>query len=352
MAAPAHADTVRDKQWQLNELRVRTAWKHATGKGVVVAVLDSGVDSTHPDLQDRVLSGIDLVDGGGDGRIDTVGHGTTVAALIAGEDDSSGVVGIAPQAKILPVRVLDRKNRYRDAKIVAKGLRWAVDYGATVVNLSLGGSLHSTELAEAIQYAYDNDVVVVACSGNVGEKNPKIWYPAREPGVVAVTGINPSGTFWDGSLSGAESVLAAPAAKLVGAKPGGYWKVQGTSFAAPMVSATAALIRSRWPDMTAPNVVNRLIRTAEDKGTEGRDKQYGYGVVDPVSALTNPVTSVKANPLDTTPPSPRPSRKWSSSPAFRAATEADDSGPWWWLGLGVLSMAPLSTTLVFIAVRR
>jgi type VII secretion-associated serine protease mycosin len=343
-------DAVRTRQWPLHMLRLREAWKHADGRNVIVAVLDSGVDGEHPDLSGRVLTGADFVDGG-DGRTDTVGHGTTVAALIAGQDDPTGVVGIAHHARILPVRVLDRKNRYRDAGIVAKGLRWAVDHGARVVNLSLGGSLHSTELAEAIQYAYDRDVVVVACGGNKGDDN-QIWYPAREPGVVAVTGLDRDGLFWRGSLSGPDSSLSAPASGIVGIGPDGYQTVRGTSFAAALVSATAALIRSHWPDMSAANVVNRLIRTARDLGPTGRDDRYGFGVVDPVAALSNPVASVRENPLDTTPRSPDPSRSWALSPATRGAVPGTgDGAPWWWLGLGMLGAGGFALT-VGLVVRR
>ena len=326
-------DAVRSRQWPLHMLRLRDAWQYAGGQNVIVGVLDSGVDANHPDLSGQVLTGADFVDPG-DGRTDTVGHGTTVAALIAGRDDSTGVVGIAHHARILPVRVLDRKNRYRDAETVAKGLRWAVDHGAQVVNLSLGGSLRSTQLAEAIQYAYDHDVVVVACGGNKGHDD-QVWYPAREPGVVAVTGLDRDGLFWSGSLAGPDSSLSAPAAGIVGIGPSGYQMVRGTSFAAALVSATAALIRSHWPDMSAANVVNRLIRTARDRGPAGRDDRYGFGVVDPVGALTNPVASVRENPLDTTPRSPDPSASWARSPAPGVAPDTEDGSPWWWLLLGV-----------------
>src|SRR5690348_3070177 len=249
----AFADSVRRDQWQLKELDARSAWALSTGDGVTVAVLDSGVDADHPDLVGQVLPGADFVDGRTDGREDPVGHGTTVAALIAGRaDDGAGVVGVAPAAKILPVRVLDAQNKYDDATAVARGLRWAVDHGATVANLSLGGTGRSPELAGAIAYASAHDVVVVACTGNAGAGAARtdIWYPAREPGVVAVAGLaathhagarTPIEELWTGSLTGPGTVLTAPAAELLGARPGGYWWVQGTSFAAPLVAATATL---------------------------------------------------------------------------------------------------------------
>lgn len=311
-ATPAQAatniqrrDTVREDQWQLSELRATHAWRYSTGASVTVAVVDSGVDASHPDLAGQVLPGIDLVAGGGDGRTDPVGHGTTVAGLIAGRnDDRDGVMGLAPHAKILPVRVLDADNRYDDALIVAKGVRWAVDNGAKVINLSLGGSGNSPALAAAIDYAFARDVVVIACTGNVAPDAPtEVWYPAREPGVIAVTGLErDTEGLWSGSITGSATVLAAPANDLIGARPGGTWKVQGTSFAAPLVSATAALVRAKWPEMTAGTVVNRLIKTADDLGAVGRDDRFGYGLVDPVAALTVGMSTVERNPLDNNAP--------------------------------------------------
>jgi type VII secretion-associated serine protease mycosin len=298
---PLRIDLVRDEQWQLRELRAAEAWRYAKGEGVIVAVLDSGVDATHVDLVGQVLPGKDFVDEGQNGQVDPVGHGTTVAALIAGrDDDSKGVVGLAPRARILPVRVLDKDNRYDDALVVANAVRWAVDHGAQVINMSFGGTAYSPALAAAIDYAFARDVVVVACTGNkANSSSTDVWYPAREPGVVAVAGMEKeSDALWSGSITGRATVLTAPATGLLGARPGGYWRVQGTSFAAPLVAATAALIRSRWPEMSAAQVVTRLITTARDVGPPGRDDRFGFGVVDPVAALTEDVPSVDRNPLD------------------------------------------------------
>ncbi|WP_208641138.1 type VII secretion-associated serine protease mycosin [Micromonospora arborensis] len=298
----ARTDQVRDEQWQLDELQAATAWRSSTGRGVTVAVVDSGVDGTHPDLVGQVLPGQDLVGPAGGAGPDPVGHGTTVAGLIAGRsDDKRGAVGLAPDARILPVRVLDEDNRYDDALIVAQGVRWAVDHGARVINLSLGGSGDSPALAAALDYAFVRDVVVVACTGNLATStSSKVWYPAREPGVIAVAGLERSSdNLWSGSITGRATVLTAPATGLVGAKsPDGYWRVQGTSFAAPLVAATAALVRSRYPQMPAGEVVNRLLATARDLGPTGRDDRFGYGMVDPVAALTAQVPPVAANPLD------------------------------------------------------
>jgi serine protease len=325
-------DWVRAEQGHLQTLNIAGAWTYANGTGVTVAVIDSGVDADHPDLQGQVLPGLDLVSGDGDGQNDPVGHGTTVSAIIAGRsDDGAGVVGIAPKAKILPIRVLDSDNRYDDALVVAKAVRWAVDKGAKVLNLSLGGSASSATLAAALDYAFAKDVVVIACTGNADasssqQQSSGVWYPAREPGVLAVAGMEREGdVLWGGSITGKETVITAPATQLVGARgPRGYWRVQGTSFAAPMVAGTAALLRSRWPEMPAGEVVNRIIRTAKDRGAPGRDPEYGFGLVDPVAALTSTeVTAVLDNPLDNTPP--QGVARFGSAPASGQAQSAPDA---------------------------
>lgn len=333
---PPAGDAARDEQWQLKDFRAEALWRVSTGKGVTVAVIDSGVDGSHPDLAGQVLSGIDLVAEPGDGQTDPVGHGTTVAGLIAGRhDDNKGVVGLAPEAKILPVRVLDEENRYDDALIVAKGVRWAVENGAQVINLSLGGAGESPALAAALDYAFAKDVVVIACTGNASSSTGhRVWYPAREPGVIAVAGMErDSDALWSGSITGPETVLTAPATGLLGARPdNGFWRVQGTSFAAPLVSATAALVRARWPQLTAGDVVQRLISTARDLGAPGRDDRFGFGMVDPVRALNAEVPEVFRNPLDNGEPppgvagfGPAPGRERAESDAA-AGTEGLGSG--------------------------
>ncbi|WP_238008798.1 type VII secretion-associated serine protease mycosin [Dactylosporangium sp. AC04546] len=347
-AAAAQADQVRRGQWQLTALDASDAWKLSTGEGVVVAVVDSGVDALHPDLVGQVLPGVDLVAdpeqaavAGSVVQTDPVGHGTTVAGLIAGSDsDSAGVVGIAPGAKILPVRVLDQQNKYDDPEVVAAGIRWAVEHGAGVINLSLGGALRSEAIAAALRYAAAADVVVVACTGNIATDPSvhEVWYPAREPGVVAVAGLNRAAqgasvgsaddVLWAGSLTGPETVLTAPADSLTGARPGGgYWQVQGTSFAAPLVAGVASLIRARYPQMSAANVINRMIETARDLGSRGRDDRFGYGEVDPVAALRERVPEVVANPLATVPPRPAPSGGRGPLPSAPAVPREGGAAP-------------------------
>jgi subtilisin family serine protease len=269
-----------------------------------VAVVDGGVDSTHPELAGQVLPGAGFGsdaarDGGRDD--DEGGHGTAMAGIIAARDDGAGdvVVGVAPAAKILPMST----GAEADTVEVARAVRWAVDHGADVVNLSLGSPGPAFRMeAQAIEYALERDVVVVASAGNAAPGDLEINSPANIPGVVAVTGSTQRAGFWSGSVTGPEAAIAAPAPGIRSPVPtrvsaDGLDTGAGTSNSAAVVSGVAALLRARFPDLDAANVVNRLIRTAVDAGPPGRDDHFGFGVVDPVAALTADVAPVTANPL-------------------------------------------------------
>jgi type VII secretion-associated serine protease mycosin len=287
--------------WHLSAVGAPEAWQEAAGAGVVVAVVDSGVDADHPDLADAVLQGRSYVDvdpgaeprllavGGDPGPVyerafaqaDPVGHGTAVAGIIAARA-GSGEPGVAPEAAILPVRVLDDENRYHDSAMVAAAVEWAVDNGADIVNLSLGGHADSAPFAEAVAYAERHDVLVVACTGNQHEDGPDeaVWFPARMPDVLAVTGTDRSGERWPTAVTGAETDLGAPGADLLAPQAGGgHLTVTGTSFATAVVSGAAALVRSAHPDWTAEEVRRALTATARPGG-DG----LGAGVVDAAAA--------------------------------------------------------------------
>ncbi|MBX6723884.1 MAG: S8 family serine peptidase, partial [Dactylosporangium sp.] len=247
---------------------------------MTVAVVDSGVDGSHADLAGNVLRGADLTSpSGGDGWVDSDGHGTAMASLIAGHGHGSaaGALGIAPGAKILPIRRKAASDLDRGE--VAQGIRWAADHGAQVINVSLDGG-DTPALRQAVEYALRRDVVVVAGVGLPGGLG-KVAAPARIPGVVAVSGVDKSGNIV-ASASGPEVAIAAPAKDIAHAsKNGGYSVGTGTSDATAIVSGVVALIRSKYPDLDAANVINRLITTADDKGPPGRDQQYGFGIVNP-----------------------------------------------------------------------
>ncbi|MER5261052.1 S8 family serine peptidase [Actinosynnema sp. NPDC002837] len=253
----------------VGQLGLAEAWTTSRGDGATVAVIDTGVDDDHPDLTGRVLPGAEFPDLGTGGR-DLVGHGTEVAALVAGRH------GVAPEAEVLPVK-LTGNSADADAAV-----RWAVDRGAQVINMSLGGSYGS--YGEALRYAAERDVLVVVAAGNTGV-DQGVTALARTAGALAVSAVDRNGLFRpEVSVSGPEIALAAPGVDIATSRG----ERSGTSYAAAIVSGTAALVRARYPELTAPEVAELLETTAREAGPPGRDPQYGFGVVDPVRALAGP----------------------------------------------------------------
>jgi type VII secretion-associated serine protease mycosin len=300
--APAHADTVRSLQWHLDALKIPQAHRLSKGRGVVVAVVDSGVQASHPDLEGQVLPGKGFgPEAAADGRTDPdrrAGHGTAMAGIIAARGGGAEhALGIAPEAKILPVSLGPTGLREAPA-----GIRWAVDAGADVINVSLGTDRDDPEVVDAIGYALSRNVVVVAATGNIDSAYLEIPMPAKIPGVIAVGAATRSGALWDGTITGPAMVVSAPGDRIAApappdAFPDGYLLYDGTSVSAAIVSGVAALVRARYPELDAANVVNRLIRTTRDRGPKGRDPEYGFGSVDALAALTRELPTVDANPL-------------------------------------------------------
>ncbi|MFE9930498.1 type VII secretion-associated serine protease mycosin [Streptomyces sp. NPDC005533] len=301
-AFPAAADTIRDRQWGLLALRAEEAWGTTRGDGVTVAVLDTGVDDSHPDLAGQVLEGTDLI-GMGAGRGDRTWarHGTAMASIIAGHGHGpsrgQGVLGLAPQARILPVRVIleegdPGRGKARDSKggALAEGIRWAADHGADVINLSLGddsdSAHHEAGEDEAVQYALAKGVVVVASAGNGGETGDRVSYPAAYPGVIAVTAVDRRGRKATFSTRNWYATVSAPGVDVVIADPDrSYYEGWGTSAAAAFVSGAAALIKAEHPDLSPAQIKKLLEDTASDSPAGGRDDARGHGTVDPVAAL-------------------------------------------------------------------
>lgn len=310
-APTASADYIRDKQWVIDVIDFKKVWSESQGQGVTVAVVDTGVDGRHPDLTGQVLKGKDVT-GGGDAQNDTDGHGTGMASLIAGHghgtSNASGVIGLAPKAKILPIKAAESDDFNDDQW--AEGVRYAVDQGADVINLSFGDSLAApgSEGAEAINYAQQHNVVVVAATGNDGDAG--LAYPAKLPGVVAVGAVDESLKIWSNTNFGEGMTLTAPGVSIVEADPtqsSGYAEGTGTSDAAAYVSATAALVRAKYPDLTAGQVINRLIKSAtllDHDVKKTPDDEYGYGIIRPYAALTKDIPKgPKQGPLAQSSPS-------------------------------------------------
>ncbi|MEU4082221.1 type VII secretion-associated serine protease mycosin [Streptomyces venezuelae] len=299
---PAHADTIRARQWGLQALHTTEAWRTTKGEGITVAVLDTGVDAEHPDLKGSVLTGRDLI-GFGAARGDRAWarHGTAMAGIIAGHghgpDGGDGVLGIAPGAKILPVRVIlegtdtsrDKARKTRGSAL-ADGIRWAADHGADVINLSLGDDSKSAhpDAGEdaAVQYALAKGVSVVASAGNGGEKGDHISYPAAYPGVIAVTAVDRYGTHASFSTRRWYATVSAPGVDIAIADPDRrYYEGWGTSAAAAFASGAVALVRAAHPALTPAQVKRLLIDTARSRPKGGRSDAKGYGTVDPAAAI-------------------------------------------------------------------
>ena len=202
-------DPLQDRQWGLTALSAQTVWAAGNAAGQVVAVIDTGVDATHPDLAGVVRAGKDFI-AYGDGRVDPNGHGTHIAGIIGAVGGNGiGGAGLAQGVAILPVRVMDDTGNGYDSD-AARGLVWAADHGATVANLSFGGPDRSSVLDSAVAYALRKGVTVVAASGNAGLDGDPILWPAADPGVIAVGAVDALGVRPAWSSSGAHLAVAAP----------------------------------------------------------------------------------------------------------------------------------------------
>jgi subtilisin family serine protease len=237
----------------------------------------------------------------------------------------------------------------------AVGILYAVRHGASVINISGGGGRPTgSKLVQVVGYALAHNVVIVAAAGNVASGDTAVADVARIPGVVAVTGVGRTGSYWAGSAQGLQAGVAAPAVDITStdstekteqANASAYGTGSGTSDATAIVSGVVALIRAKYPRLDAVNVINRLVNTADDKGAPGRDPQYGFGVVDPVKALTADVPSVSVNPLGT-PPSPSPPGGSGASAAVSGAGVGGGGGGVGWLVLAVLGVVVVAVVAV------
>jgi type VII secretion-associated serine protease mycosin len=310
---PAGNPAPTELHWALSRLEPSAAWRITRGEKVTVAVIDSGVSATHPLLRGQVRPGRDFNNlPQRQGQCDEAGHGTIVAGIIAGREGTGApFTGIAPGARILPVRVLPDTRRTNDEALpaqIAQAIRWAVDSGADVINLSLV-TLPRPELAAAVEYALDSGVVVVAAAGNRQEQQQNLpAYPAAYPGVIAVAGVDRQGGHVGTSVSGDYVDIAAPGLDILGPAPRGQGYLAepqgGTSFAAAYVSGVAALVRAAHPKLTPEQVAHRLTRTA-DSPPDGHNAEVGYGVVNPYRAVTS-LLGTRTDPPPGALPAPAP----------------------------------------------
>jgi type VII secretion-associated serine protease mycosin len=294
---PANADDLTDGQWYSGFLKLAAAQRLTTGTGVTVAVIDSGIDASHPDLKGRVVAGADFSAGGqvstGDGLGDSDGHGTQMAGLIVGHGK---VRGVAPGSVVISVR--DRVKKIGSASRIAEAVRWATGSGADVISISSGVD-DDPRLRDAIHDALTAGIVVVAAAGN-SNVDSSVRYPAAYPGVVAACGVNRRGEHSAISVVGPELVLCAPSDNVSSTYPNSRYALGvGTSESTALIAGAAALVRARFPNLSGPEIVHRLTATAADAGGSGRDDVYGYGVVNIVDALTKDVPPLTASASST-----------------------------------------------------
>ncbi|GAA3199006.1 S8 family serine peptidase [Actinocorallia longicatena] len=326
---PAAADAVRDKQQPvLNGLNVPAAWAMTRGAGVTVAVLDSGVDPAQPDLAGSVVEGPDLTEGANPpGVAPQRLHGTNMASIIAGHGHgpggADGVMGVAPEARILALRVILENSEpgfttyntdKRYDRVIADGIRYAADHGAQIINMSLGKPIPTREERQAIAHAVAKGVVVVAAAGNEGASktakkngNAPYSFPASFPGVISVAAVDSEHRHAGFSNENSAVVVSAPGVDIVGAGPGdSYWIGDGTSPATAFVSGVAALIRARHPSLAPALVTQAIITSAAHRPASGYSLAVGFGEVDAAAALrtADTLATTRLNGLGAAPGAP------------------------------------------------
>jgi type VII secretion-associated serine protease mycosin len=293
IAAVSVNDPMTGGQYSLDRMRVRDAWAIEKGTTNVVAVLDTGVQSSHPDLAGRVLPGHDFANDDSNAADDN-GHGTWVSGIIAANsNDGYGMAGISWSAKILPVKIMDREGRGSTADLYA-GIRWAADHGADVINMSVGGFPYSQAVLDAVNYAWGKGVVLVGAAGNNNRRED--YYPASYGNVINVSATQREDEFSHWSSYGPQVNVSAPGSSVLTTNCytctyadhdtwGSHTYISGTSFATPNVAGVVALLQARNPTWTPSQIVSRLYATVDDLGYAGFDERYGRGRVNAYRAL-------------------------------------------------------------------
>ena len=358
-AAPAQAsgNPVFDREWALATFNVQAIRNnfHAYGSGVVVAVIDGGVDSAQPDLQGQLVPGVNVSDPvhPTSDTSDTTSdyHGTHVTAIIVahGHGDPSnlqGLVGLASRAKAMPVK--DGSDHSTPITETA-AIRYAADHGARVINISEGGPGACTpDEAAAINYALSKNIVIVAAAGNDGNTTNASSCPANQAGVMSISAIAQDGTMDPYSHFGSDVTVAAPGVDIEAPAPGGqYTQVRGSSDAAPWVSAEAALIVSLHPDWTVGQVIRVIINNTVTGSGKRVDDHVGYGVIDPLKALGAAAPADTSNPLG----GPEPANTNSQSASGASASPGKPASTNLYIGIagGVIILAGAA---VFVISRR
>ncbi|WP_327656641.1 S8 family serine peptidase [Streptomyces sp. NBC_00483] len=380
-ASTASADATRNNQWQNKAFDIDAVHKVATGKGVTVAVLDDGVDGTHSDMTGNVLAGKRCSDGKPANEEKLDDHGSGMASLIAGHGhgagNSEGVLGIAPDAKILPVDIFSSEGRGfgKDQKTACEwdeAIRYAVDQGADVISISIEQQYADEIDKKAIAYALAHDVVVVQASGNDGVEEKRGL--GSVPGVTQVGGSIQNGTPWEDENYSKKLMFTAPAKDIIVATSNGGYQADGkfvsgdyvtgdgTSMSAAIASGTFALLKQKYPDYTPGQLVNRVIKsTYIAKGVDKSklpDEYHGYGDLSPLKALTANIPKGGANgpwDLSALPKASGDKAGASPSPATGNASnssEDDSSNMLLYVGIGIAALVVIVVVIVIVVVSR
>jgi subtilisin family serine protease len=282
-------------QYELAKLRLPQAHGLAKGNGVLVAVIDSGVDANHPELAGAIAETFDALSS----PMTPHKHGTAIAGLIAAH---GRLMGAAPAARVLAVRAFDPTDSGANGTTfnILKGLDWAAAKGARVINLSFAGPADPA-LHRSLEAARKKGIVLVAAAGNAGAKSPPL-YPAADPNVIAVSATDADDKLFEQSNRGRHIAIAAPGAQIMVAIPdGGYEMSSGTSYSAAEISGIVALMLERKGGLTPDKVRNILLATAKDLGPKGRDIMFGAGLADAYAALmaqAAPATASMPRPIE------------------------------------------------------
>ncbi|MFF4483757.1 S8 family serine peptidase [Streptomyces sp. NPDC001520] len=377
-APAADAQDISSQQWYLQDMQADEMWKVSKGKGVTVAVIDTGVKASLPELRGRVLPGTDASNSPTDVHNDEDGHGTNMAALIAGTGGGGGIQGLAPESKILPIKaIVDGKTDAADP-ILARAIRYAVDHGAQVLNISLGtegtSSMYFTKSKAAVKYAVNKGALIFAATGNSGDKDNFPEYPSSLSGVVGVGAITRDGKTAKFSTSGDQVGLVAIGDEIPTHCGNKVCSSRGTSQATAITSASAALIWSKHPKWTNNQVLRVMMQTAAKPKTGDIPSSYlGYGSVrprkvlldgegDPGPANTNPLLAregaTKPKPSESASKAagdgsqpPASDEQAAEKPAAEAKTSDDGGNTTLWVALGA-GVIVAGAAVAFTVVRR
>ncbi|MEU8502643.1 type VII secretion-associated serine protease mycosin [Streptomyces lavendulae] len=369
-ATPAHAQTIRERQWHLDAMKADDIWKISTGKGVTVAVIDTGVERI-AELEGQVLPGKDFAAGHagykGDERTDFDAHGTGIAAMIAGSGihpSGDGSFGLAPGVKILTIRVPYETDPTTPSWVAA--IRYAADSDAKVINISLGvdgTAMQDQARSEAVKYALSKGKLIFSAVGNDGDTVNRVEYPSATPGVVGVGAVDAEGSATKESQHGSQVDLSAPGVDILTACAGKteLCNTHGTSDATALASASAALLWSAHPDWTNNQVLRVLLNTA-GKPTDGsaRNDYVGYGVVRPRVAVPTPGDPGPADvyPLPDLAAAGTSGGKTAETGASKpvpqpeAGVKKSDGSSLPWIALGLGACVVIGGAVTAVAVRR